>query len=296
MKELCILDGGMGQELLARSKREVTPLWSADVMLHEPELVRDLHVDFIKSGAQVITMNTYTATPQRLERDGTTEHFVELHEKAGWAALQARSIGGVSNIKIAGCLPPLVASYRPEAVLSFDESLATYRQLAAIQEPFCDLFICETMSSIVEAKAACQAAKEVKKPVWLAFTVKDDASRQLRSSESLADAVSALLALKPDAILLNCSAPEAISLCWPILQSADIPVGAYANGFTSVDTLYPGDTVTKLEKRKDLSPLEYVKHAQKWVQRGASIVGGCCEIGPEHIKALNMSLKAQSSD
>lgn len=292
MKEICILDGGMGQELLARSNRKATPLWSADVMLHEPKLVRGLHLDFIRSGAQVITLNTYTATPQRLKRDGAYEYFYDLHKKAGEAAYQARDLSERTSIQIAACLPPLVASYRPEAVLGFEESLNTYRELVALQDKYCDLFICETMSSIIEAQAACQAAKEAKKPVWVAFTIKDDASKQLRSSENLARAVEAMLSLAPDAILLNCSSPEAISISWPILKSSGLKVGAYANGFTSVDTLYPGETVTKLEKRRDLSPEEYATHALEWVTNGAEIVGGCCEIGPAHIKAL--SSKVQS--
>jgi S-methylmethionine-dependent homocysteine/selenocysteine methylase len=292
MNEICVLDGGMGQELLARSQREVTPLWSADVMLHEPDLVRDLHLDFIQSGAQVITMNTYTATPQRLKRDGAFEYLDDLHHKAGRAAEQARLLSKKQGVKIAGCLPPLVASYRAEAVLSFEESLATYRQLVELQAKSCDLFICETMSSITEASAACIAATESNKPVWLAFTIKDDASKQLRSTEQLSDAVHALVELAPDAILLNCSAPEAITHAWPILQASGLKTGAYANGFTSVDTLYPGDTVTKLQKRKDLSPIEYAEHALAWVEKGASIVGGCCEIGPEHIRALNDKLLA----
>ncbi|MFT4845855.1 MAG: S-methylmethionine-dependent homocysteine/selenocysteine methylase, partial [Cellvibrionaceae bacterium] len=68
MNPITLLDGGMGQELLRRSSRAITPLWSADIMLNEPKLVRDLHRDFIASGAQVITLNTYSATPQRLAR------------------------------------------------------------------------------------------------------------------------------------------------------------------------------------------------------------------------------------
>ena len=77
---ITLLDGGMGQELLARSQREITTMWSADIMLHEPELVRDLHLDFINAGAQVITLNTYTATPQRLAKNNALAQLSSLQQ------------------------------------------------------------------------------------------------------------------------------------------------------------------------------------------------------------------------
>ena len=121
MSKVTLLDGGMGQELLRRSSRKVTPLWSADIMLNEPLLVRDLHSEFITSGARVITLNTYTATPQRLERDGELSQLTHLHQQAMNAAKNAIEITECDGVSIAGCLPPLVASYRPDVSLSFED-------------------------------------------------------------------------------------------------------------------------------------------------------------------------------
>lgn len=292
MTNITLLDGGMGQELLRRSSRPVTPMWSADIMLHEPHLVKDLHREFIESGARVITLNNYTATPQRLLRENAIQYMQSIHQKAIDAAQQAVKQSTRHDVKIAGCLPPLVASYRPEVSLSYDESLSSYRQLVSLQSQGCDLFICETMSSITEAKAACTAAKESNKPVWVAFTVKDEAPQQLRSGELLQDAITELKKLDPQAMLLNCSQPEAISACWPLINASENTVGAYANGFVSIASLYPGDTVEELEMRQDLSPQQYAEHAMHWVGSGASIIGGCCEIGPKHIKALHEQLKS----
>lgn len=290
MNAITILDGGMGQELLRRSSRAITPLWSADIMLNEPTLVRDLHRDFIVSGAQVITLNTYTATPHRLARENELAHIKELHQSAMDAAIDAIDLAQCSNIAIAGCLPPLVASYRSDVSLSFNESLASYRQLVELQAPASDIFLCETMASITEATAACTAALESGKPVWVGLTVSDIKPGQLRSGESLSDAVSALETLGADAILLNCSQPEAISASWDKLTHSNLRVGAYANGFISIASLHPGGTVEKLEARQDLNPQQYAEHALKWARGGASIIGGCCEIGPAHIKALHENL------
>ena len=287
--DVTLLDGGMGQELLRRSSRPVTPMWSADIMLHEPELVKGLHLDYIKAGANVITLNTYTSTPQRLARENQLDQLQHLHQNAKSVAVQAVKESGDQSIRIAGCLPPLVASYKSEACLGFQESLETYRKLVALQLSVCDLFICETMSSIVEASAACHAALESGKDVWVAFTVADNTQQVLRSGEPLSLALEAINELQPQAILLNCSQPEAISASWSTLKqyaSDACQIGAYANGFTSVDNLYPGDTVEKLAVRTDLAPNEYAEFALTWINNGASLIGGCCEIGPEHINAL----------
>lgn len=297
MSDVILLDGGMGQELLRRSSRKVTPMWSADIMLNEPELVRDLHRDFILAGASVITLNTYTATAPRLRREGYIDEIEILHNNAVQAAVDAIDMAQVKDIRIAASLPPLVASYRPEVSLSFAQSLQEYRLLMELQSAKSDIVICETMSSITEALAACTAAKESDKPVWVALSVKDSAnsaksdSLQLRSGEPLCDALDAIKQLQPDAVLLNCSKPEAIDACWPLMQNSDLTVGAYANGFTSVDKLYPGDTVVHLHARKDLSPAQYASQVIKWVDQGASIIGGCCEIGPLHIRAVYDALQ-----
>ena len=290
MNSITLLDGGMGQELLRRSSRAITPLWSAEIMLNEPAIVRDLHRDFIVSGAQVITLNTYTATPQRLARENELDHMKALHKSAMTAAVDAIDLAQRTDVLIAGCLPPLVASYRADVSLSFEESLAGYRQLVELQAPASDMFLCETMASITEATAACTAGLESGKPVWVALTVSDTEVGQLRGGELLSDAVSALEALGADAILLNCSQPEAISSSWDQLSDSKVRFGAYANGFVSVAALHPGGTVEKLESRQDLSPQQYTEHALKWVRGGASIIGGCCEIGPAHIKFLYESL------
>jgi S-methylmethionine-dependent homocysteine/selenocysteine methylase len=290
MNVITLLDGGMGQELLRRSCRAITPLWSADIMLNEPLLVRDLHRNFIQSGARVITLNTYTATPQRLARENELVHLKALHQSAMSAALDAIELAQCNDVAIAGCLPPLVASYRPEVTLSFNESLDSYRRLVELQSPASNVFLCETMASISEATAACTAGLESGKPVWVALTVSDTEPGQLRSGESLRDALEALESLGADATLLNCSQPEAISASWPHLRQAKMKVGAYANGFISVASLHPGGTVEQLESRQDLDPQQYADHAMVWAKNGASIIGGCCEIGPAHIKALHERL------
>ncbi|RTR02865.1 homocysteine S-methyltransferase family protein [Halomonas nitroreducens] len=280
-----LLDGGMGQELRRRSDRPATPLWSAQVMLDEPQLVTAVHRDFIDAGAQVITTNNYSATPQRLARDGDAGMFAPLHAAALNAARQVREESGRA-VRIAGCLPPLVASYHPEVVPDDVTCLRDYRRLVQAQAEWVDLFLCETMSLMREARAATLAAVESGIPVWVAFTVEDHDGTRLRSGEPLVEAARGAVEAGAEAILVNCSVPEAVTTAMDELAGLGVPFGGYANGFMSAADLKPGGTVKALETRKDLDPEGYADHACRWIELGATIVGGCCEVSPAHIATL----------
>ena len=287
---ITLLDGGMGQELLKRSSKDITPLWSTQVMIDEPDIVRDVHIDYIFAGARVITLNAYTMTPERLARDGQIEDFKKLQVAAINAAISAREAAGIPEVKIAGCLPPLVASYHAEVTPKYEAMLKSYSKIVAIQAPHVDVFLCETMSSIAEAKAALVAAKESGLPVWVSLTIEDNDQGLLRSGEALSDAVSMLDEFDADAKLLNCSKPEAILASWSKMKSDQGLTGAYGNGFTSVDSLKPGGTVKSMQSRTDLGPAAYAEFAMEWVTNGAGLIGGCCEVGPAHIAELSKRL------
>lgn len=296
-KVITLLDGGMGQELIKRSNKEITPLWSTQVMIDEPQIVRDLHADYIRAGSRVITLNAYTMTPERLARDGQVTDFETLQLAAVSAATNARQSVGIAGVRIAGCLPPLVASYHAEVIPKYEDMLESYGRIVEIQAPHVDVFMCETMSSIDEAKAALVSAQKSGKPVWVSLTVNDsDAgldSAQLRSGESLTDAITMLDEMGADAKLINCSKPEAIAAAWPEMNAKIGVTGAYANGFTSIDNLKPGGVVTSLEARSDLGPEAYAEFASQWVKEGATLIGGCCEVGPAHIAELAKRFKQE---
>ena len=294
-KTIVLLDGGVGQELYRRSARPAAPLWSVQVMMDEPELVEAVHLDFIQAGARVITANTYTATPPRLDREAIADMFEALHDAALGAAEAARERSG-RPVRIAGCLPPLVGSYRPDLTPPEDDCLADYRKIVAVQEDRVDLFLCETMLSAAEVRAATTAAAESGKPVWTALSVNDADGTVLRSGEGAAAGAQAAVDAGAGAVLINCSSPEAVATAMPLLAGIGVPFGGYANGFVSIGALQPGGTVDVLEAREDLDPAAYAGHAMGWVASGAAIVGGCCEIGPGHIAALAHRLAAEGHD
>jgi S-methylmethionine-dependent homocysteine/selenocysteine methylase len=283
----------MGQELIRRSPDDVTWLWGAVVMRDHPHLVQGLHEDFLRAGARVLTLNTYSLTRPRLALKDADELFEPMQRAAGELAVAALDGTGADAI-LAGGLPPLVGSYSPDSVLPVEEAARHFAEIVAHQADYVDLFICETMSSIQEAQGALAGAATAGKPIWLAFTTTDEDGTILRSGETLADAVEAVRdAPHLAAILVNCARPEAAAESMPILATGGLPFGAYANGFTKIVSSYkPGSTVSELETRTDLTPEAYADFAMAWVEAGATIIGGCCEVGPAHIAHIAQRLEA----
>ncbi len=297
MTEIALLDGGMGQELVKRSKNPAHPQWSAYVMMEEPEIVQAVHEDYLRAGARVLTLNTYSTTRGRFTKFGTLEHLVPLHRRAVDLARGARDRAGI-DATIAGCLPPLVGSYHPELLPPDEDLLVEYRELAELQAPHVDVFLCETMSKASEGRMAAMAAAETGRPVWVAWTLKealaDDGMPRLRSGETVEDALAALAGVPVEAVLFNCTAPEVMSAGMSQLAADGRPFGGHANGFTPIPEGFKlGTTVDMLGTRRDLGPEKYADHVMGWIEEGATIVGGCCEVGPAHIAELSRRVTAE---
>lgn len=277
----------------------LTHIWSGTGLLEAPDTVRQVHIDFIKAGADIITTNTYGIVRARLAEAGIEDKYVELNLIAARLANEARKTAD-RPIAIAGSLPPLTRSYRPDLVKTFDELVPLYREQAQILAPHVDLFICETMSSGVEALAAATAATEVGRPVWVAWTLSDDRSGRLRSGETVTEVAKLLAHLPIEGFLANCCAPESVTAALNELAAIGRgQFGAYANTFLPVKLEGPNYGNQKLDPsdwkkyesaalpfRDDLAPRAFAEHARDWCKKGARIFGGCCGAGPEHIAEL----------
>ncbi len=292
MTDITLLDGGMGQELVARSGDEPTPLWATRVMLDHPGLVRDIHADYFAAGATVATTNTYAIHHDRLSRVGFDHLFHALHLRALAEAHEARAAHGKG--RIAGSLGPLQASYRPDLTEPVAEAAPKYAEIARLLAPHVDLILIETAASIEAAEGAVIGAQAAGKPVWLSISVDDHDGTRFRSGEPVAD-LRHLLKHPVDALLANCSVPEAMADALSVLKPMGKPFGAYANGFTHISGNFLKDapTVKELTHRHDLTPEKYADFAMGWVAQGATMVGGCCEVGPAHIRCLRDRLVAE---
>jgi len=291
---LTVLDGGMGKELLRIGAPFRQPEWSALALLEDPEWVRRAHQNFVDAGAEVITTNTYALVPYHIGEERFHERGAEL---AGLAADIARQVADAAHhlVRVAGSLPPLFGSYEP---WNFDpeRAPAMWDLLVQAQAGKVDVWLAETVSSLDEYRGVEASVADQPEPLWASFTLADDMPAgadpstwaELRSGESIEQMVAAVRD-RVSAVLFNCSHPErfepAIERLASALGDSPIEIGAYANAFEEKEEGYSSNGVV-LEHRHDLTAEVYAAMAQTWVDRGATIVGGCCGIRPDHIEAL----------
>ena len=344
---ITILDGGMGRELERRGAPFRQPEWSALSLSLAPDSVRDVHLDYIKAGATVITVNSYAVTPYHLGDSffSEGEQLIRTAAQLAFAAVQENEKQASDKpnqsaaVQIAGCLPPLFGSYRPD-LFDAKQAPTIAHPLLSAQVDYVDMWLVETQSSIVEAqtwhqliteftatqkesiskkevapeKETASKTETVAKPIWIAFTLDDsqldiaaddlnssaEPSRavskpMLRSGESVAEAVQAMMALNVDAVLFNCSQPEvmnaALQTAKELIDKAAHPMqlGVYANAFVSKQVHKQANAQLR-DMREDTTPEHYLTWAELWQASGANIIGGCCGIGVEHIERLAQHL------
>jgi S-methylmethionine-dependent homocysteine/selenocysteine methylase len=298
---ITILDGGTGRELRRMGAPFRQPEWSALALMEAPVFVTRVHEAFIAAGADVITTNSYAVVPFHLGAARFREDGLRLAGLAGRLAREAAQ-GAKPRVLVAGSLPPIGGSYRADR---FDP-VAARPVLATLVDglrPFVDQWLAETLSRIEEAELVREVLGDDGKPLWLSFTLQDDEPPQsreprLRSGQSIVDAVAAAAHLGAKAVLFNCSQPEvmgaAVSIARrQILELAGLAqplrLGVYANAFPAVRQAAEANS-DLLEIRDDLTPDGYLTWVDDWIGRGADIVGGCCGIGPEHIRAIRESI------
>jgi len=200
-------------------------------------------MSFIHAGADAITTNSYSLVPSVLNVAGVGHHMRRYLEIACCLADEARHEAGKPDIILAGAMPPLQASYRPDLVGSFEETFPVYERIAGILNRHVDVFVCETLSTVNEAKSAALAASKHDKPIWISWTLQDDKvlellEPKLRSGEPLQDAIDAVLDIPNVAgLMVNCCSTESVDAAMPMLVEAaekkGIKAGAYANSFAA---------------------------------------------------------------
>lgn len=300
MAEVLVLDGGMGRELLRRGAPFRQPEWSALALIEGPDHVAAVHDDFIAAGAQVITTNSYAVVPFHLGAEVFAREGARLAALAGQLARASADRAG-RRVLVAGSLPPALGSYRPD-LFDAEEAGRILAVLVAALAPHVDLWLAETQGSVAEARAARFAIGADARPFWLSFTLEDRGGAaalaqgpRLRSGEPVAAAALAARDLGAETLLFNCAMAEAME---PAIRAARAAlaghplaerIGAYANAF--VPEPEPGAALAANEGlstlRGDLGPADYAALAARWVEAGATRIGGCCGIGPAHVRALH---------
>jgi S-methylmethionine-dependent homocysteine/selenocysteine methylase len=285
-----ILDGGMGRELQRLGAPFRQPEWSALALMEGPEFVTQAHDSFAAAGAKVISTNSYAVVPFHLGETLFAERGTELADLAGKLA---RDVADKHGLKVTGSLPPVLGSYRPD-LFEIEAARSILAVLIKGLSPYADIWLAETLSTLGEAELVGEMLKGDDRPLWLSFTLNDEGPAMLRSGETIEAAAALAHKLCAQALLFNCSAPEvmedAVKRAKIALGTDTIEIGVYANGFAHTEEEVDANAGLR-HIRADLDPPRYLKWAKKWIASGATMVGGCCGIGPDHIRALAGSLE-----
>ena len=290
-KKTRILDGGMGQELLARGMSSKSTLWSANAILNEKyhPLVLDAHIDFIKAGAEIIVTTTFSTRQKRLKENNLQDKFEYLNKKAGEIAVNAKK--RFPHVFVAGGLPPQNLTYEAD---ERDEKEITenFKDQAKALNPYVDFFYFDVWSSVKEVKCGIEAIKKFEKPYLVGIHISEGTN--LPSGENISD-LKNIINDKALGVMLSCVSPENFEKNLNELKSLDVPFGFKLNGFittklkegyTSVFLGKKSNPNEFLGKRKDLTPDKIAEIAKKFKDNGATILGGCCETRPSHIEAM----------
>ncbi len=291
-KQTRILDGGMGQELLARGLEIKGTLWSANALLQNKyhDLLLNTHLDFIRAGAEVIVTTTFTTRINRLKDNNIEDKFEYLNKKAGEIAIKAKK--EFPNTLIAAGLPPQNLTYEPDDRIE-EEITKNFNEQAKILNPYVDFFYFDVWSSIKEFKCGVKAIKEFKKPYLIGIHISEGTN--LPSGEKISE-IKEVIDDQVLGIMLSCVSPENYEANLEEVKNLGVPFGFKLNGFITTKpspsyhrnylkskTFNPSEV---LGKREDLTPENMAKIVKKFKDAGATILGGCCETRPSHIEAM----------
>ena len=290
-KRIKILDGGMGQELIARGVDPNGTLWSANALLQDKyhDLLFNTHVDFVKAGAEVIITATFATRKKRLMDNKIEEKFEYLNQKAGEIALKVKR--KFPNILVAGGLPPQNFTYEADD-RSEEEITKNFKEQAKALNPYIDFFYFDVLSSIREFKCGIRAIKEFKKTYLIGIHISE--GKNLPSGEKISEIINNIKHNKLLGMILSCISPENYELNINEIKNLGIPFGFKLNAFikTNPKPNYTGALLASksgnpnefLGVRKDLTPKKMAEFAKKFKAAGATILGGCCETRPAHIE------------
>lgn len=303
--EPILLDGATGSELQRRgvnvskgsSVEGGLGAWSATAMEDAPEVVRAIHEDYLRVGADVITANSYNTNRGQLKRVGLDHKMEEFSRLAVEIARGARDRLAPEAF-VAGSIAPTTrfpTGWDPARVAPVEDLSREWSdQVEVLTDAGADLILIESMSAVFQLIPAVEAAAKSGLPVFLGIHATPAGT--MTNGETMEQLVGDLkrAGRHVDAILLMCSAPDAISATQPRLRAAfPGPIGAYANvGYkrASQPPRYPESQYHVIEIGEN-TPERYVQYGRQWREMGAQIIGGCCGTTPEHIGALRPVVK-----
>ncbi len=277
-RRVLVLDGAVGTELERRGVATKLPLWSAQALLDAPDVVEQIHRDYVAAGADILVANTFRTNPRTLRKAALLDRGAGLNALAVELARRAAADAG-RRVWVAASIAPVEDCYRPDLVPDEPVLRAEHEQMVRwLTDAGPDLLWIETIGTVREAVAAAGAAAAAGWPFVVSFVVRERG--ELLSGEPLREAVAAVEPCDPVAIGLNCIPPAGLDVLLPKLRALTArPLVAYGH----INNPRPIQGWSYCEH---LTPGRYAAHVERWLRSGVRIVGGCCGTTPAHVRAV----------
>jgi S-methylmethionine-dependent homocysteine/selenocysteine methylase len=291
--QILLLDGATGTELEKRGVPMNSKAWSAEAILTHPKIVQAVHEDYIRAGVDIITVNTFSTARHMLLPAGLMGQFLHLNREAVKLAIHARENSATAPVAIAGSIAPTTfCSDTTKCYPPLSEALSWYvEQAELLAESGVDMLLIEMIEDIEQGSLAVQAACSTGLPVWLGFSCKRNDAGEImlwERKQNLVEGVEAISRIGGSvAFIMHTEVSDAteaftiLKTCW---QGT---LGVYAHSGRFVMPTWQFNDI--------ISPEEYAVEAGGWITEGASIIGGCCGIGPAHIRELKKQYCSQMS-
>lgn len=277
--ERILIDGATGTEIERRGVPQLDHAWNGGGALSHPDILRGVHEDYIRQGAEIVISNTFATSRHALRDAGVEDQFENLNRRGVELAIEARVhmqnpdvlvAGGISYWSWTGDHPPLEA---------LRDGIG--KQASIMSGAGADLLMLEMMIDVDRMLVTLEAAQASGLPVWVGLTCEPNATNTmcLANGEPLIDALAAIKEKDVPLVSIMHTEVEHIDACLDVMQDHwPGPVGVYAHTGQSVDGKWTFDDT--------ISPESYAAQSERWLERGVLVIGGCCGIRVDHIAAL----------
>ncbi len=290
--EQVMIDGGTGTEVERRGVPQLKNAWNAGGVLSHPDIVREIHEDYIKHGAEVVISNTFATSRNLLEDAGVPELFNDYNRRGVELVCEARENTGKTHVLVAGGISHWSFSGNKPSLLALQEG--AQQQANVMREAGADLIMLEMMIEIPRMLAVLDGAKSSGLPVWVGFSCAPDRNGvmclqagetdangivQAGDGETLLDAINALAGKEVPLLSIMHTDVTHIDACLDVVEknwSGLVGIYAHSGQYVDGDWIFEGT----------ISPEDFVSASERWLQRNVQIIGGCCGIRPDHISAL----------
>lgn len=282
-EHVILMDGATGTEVERRGVVQLNNAWNGGAALSDPDTLRAVHEDYIQNGAEIIISNTFANAKHALMDAGHGNNFEKLNSRAIQIAVEAREKTNAEHVCVAGGISYWTWTGNKPSLADLKSTVTTQAQIMA--DNGADLLMLEMMIDTEQMMATYEAAKSSGLPVWVGLTCEpnDRGEICLRDGDPLEQALVLLTDDKPDVInIMHTDVSHVIQVLNYLKSTWHAPIGVYAHSGKNNNGKWTFNDV--------LSPAEYYKHAESWIDLGVKFIGGCCGVSIKHLALLNEML------